>query len=197
MKQLKSLLNFQVFYAMVLAILMSLGGGLLNSVASAAEWSTPTFGGSGGNRSYNLDCGRGGVMIGLMYKSGSWIDQIGVVCRKVDSRSGRLGEEFTRGPKGGAGGLPKFSKCRPGGVIGSVQDAQWGNFLNHLVLGCYNWDASRKRPGSKQIVAPTIKIHIQVKAGSKCGLLCKFSGRFVCPSGKAGESPSREVWWVH
>ena len=189
MKKVKSLLNSKVFfYVMVLAILMPLGGGLLNSVASAAEWSTPTFGGSGGTRSYNLDCGRGGVMVGLMSKSGSWMDEIGVICRKVHSGTGRLGEEFTRGPKGGAGGVPKISKCRSGGVIGSVIDAQWGNFLNHLVLGCYNWDASRKRPGSKQIVAPTIKIQILVKAGSKCGLLCKFSGRLVCPRGKAGKA---------
>jgi hypothetical protein len=188
MKQVKSLLNYKVFYVMVLALLVSLGGESLNSVASAAEWSTPTFGGSGGTRSYNLDCGREGVMVGLMYKSGSWIDAIGVICRKVDARTGRLGEEFTRGPKGGLGGTATLSKCRSGGVIGSVEGAFWGNFLNHLVLGCYNWDASRKRPGSKQIVAPTIKIPILVKAGKKCGLLCQISGRFVCPRGKAGKA---------
>jgi hypothetical protein len=186
MKKVKSLLNNKVFYMMLLALLAALGGG--NSVALAAEWSTPTLGGSGGTRSYNLDCGKGSVMVGLMSKSGSWIDEIGVICRKVDARTGQLGEEFTRGPKGGSGGVPKISKCRSGGVIGSVLDVQWGNFLNHLVLECYEWNASRKRPGSKQLVAPTIKIPILVKAGSECGLFCKFSGRLVCPSGKVGKA---------
>ena len=188
MKKVQSLLTYKVFYVMVLAILMPIGGGLLSSGASAAEWSTPTFGGSGGTRSYNLDCGRGSVMVGLMYKSGSWIDEIGVICRKVSASTGRLGEEFTRGPVGGVGGDPRISKCVPGGVIGSVVDAQWGSFVNHLVLGCYEWDASRKRSGRIQKVAPSIDIQVLVKAGSKCGLLCNFSGRIVCPSGKTGKA---------
>jgi len=188
MKKLKSLLTYKVFYVMFLTILVPIGGGLLNSVASATEWSTPTFGGSGGTRSYNLDCGRGAVMVGLTYKSGSWIDEIGVVCRKVSSSTGRLGEEFTRGPVGGAGGDPRISKCVSGGVIGSVLDVQWGNFVNHVVLGCYEWDASRKRPGRIQKVAPSIDIQVLVKAGSQCGLLCNFSGRIICPSGKAGKA---------
>ncbi|MDH5776254.1 MAG: hypothetical protein OEZ57_15220 [Nitrospirota bacterium] len=188
MKKVKSLLTYTVFSVLVLPILVALGGALLPSVASAAEWSTPTFGGSGGTRSYNLDCGRESVMVGLMYKSGSWLDEIGVICRKVNDRTGSLGEEFTKGPVGGVGGSPRISKCVPGGVIGSLLDAQWGNFLNHVVLGCYEWDASRKRPGRIQKVAPSINIQVLVKAGSKCGLLCNFSGRFVCPSGKAAKA---------
>ncbi len=188
MKKLKSLLTYKVLHVMFLTILVPIGGGLLNSVASATEWSTPTFGGSGGTRSYNLDCGRGAVMVGLTYKSGSWIDEVGVVCRKVSSSTGRLGEEFTRGPVGGAGGDPRISKCVSGGVIGSVLDVQWGNFVNHVVLGCYEWDASRKRPGRIQKVAPSIDIQVLVKAGSQCGLLCNFSGRIICPSGKAGKA---------
>jgi len=188
MKKLKSLLTYKVLHVMFLTILVPIGGGLLNSVASATEWSTPTFGGSGGTRSYNLDCGRGAVMVGLTYKSGSWIDEIGVVCRKVSSSTGRLGEEFTRGPVGGAGGDPRISKCVSGGVLGSVLDVQWGNFVNHVVLGCYEWDASRKRPGRIQKVAPSIDIQVLVKAGSQCGLLCNFSGRIICPSGKAGKA---------
>jgi hypothetical protein len=188
MKKSKRTLINKIFMMILLTAMFPLVAHVFPTVASAAEWSTPTFGGSGGTKSYNLDCGRGGVMVGLMFKSGSWIDEIGVVCRKVSASTGRLGEEFTRGPVGGAGGDPRISKCVSGGVIGSVVDAQWGQFLNHLVLGCYEWDASRKRPGRIQKVAPSINIQVLVKAGSQCGLLCNFSGRIVCPSGKAGKA---------
>jgi len=127
---------------MVLALLLPLGGNFFNSVATAAEWSTPTFGGSGGTRSYNLDCGRGGVLVGLTFKSGSWIDEIGVVCRKVSSSTGRLGEEFTRGPVGGAGGNPRISKCVSGGVIGSVHWTFNGGTLSIM----WSWDAMNGMP---------------------------------------------------
>lgn len=170
------------------AMILLCGVHMSHTMAIAEEWSTPTFGGPGGTKAYNLDCGRMGVMVGLTFKSGSWIDEMGVVCRKVSSSNGRLGEEYTRGPVGGVGGDPKISKCMSGGVIGSVIDAQWGQFVNHLVLGCYEWDASRKRPGRIQKIAPSIDIQVLVKAGSKCGLLCNFSGRIVCPSGKAGKA---------
>ena len=170
----------------LLPVLLPLGSIVSTPVVSAAEFSTPTFGGGGGSRSYNLDCGAGSVMVGLIHQSGSWIDAIGVVCRKVNSSTGALGEEFTRGPKGGVGGVAKISKCYSGGVIGSA-GAHYGQFVNYLFLGCYQWDAPRKRLGSPQQVKDHDRQNFAV-AGSFCSVFCKQSSHFTCPSGKAGKA---------
>ena len=184
MKNVKFLLTYKMFYVMVLAMLIPLGGGFLHSVASAAEWSTPTFGGGGGTRSYNLDCGRGSVMVGLINKSGSWLDAIGIICRKVNSRTGQLGEEFTRGPVGGIGGTAKIEKCPSGAVMNTVK-VQSGQFVNLLGHECYNWDAGRKRPNGEFRYRNGNGAF--VRAGKPC-MLCNYSHKFICPTGKVAKA---------
>lgn len=61
------------------------------------EFITPLFGGSGGNRSYNLDCGNQSAIVGVIYKAGMWPDAIGIVCQQENAQIGTLGNEFTRG----------------------------------------------------------------------------------------------------
>ena len=75
------------------------------------EFSTPLFGGSGGTRSYNLDCGNQSVLVGAIGNSGSWIDAIGIICQQVNAQTGALGNEFTRGPVGGSGGYAYTWRC--------------------------------------------------------------------------------------
>ncbi len=178
----------QTSFISLLMMTLWLGFGLTPPAASAAEYSTPIFGGSGGKYSYNLDCGRGAVITGLVFKSGSYVDAIGVLCRKVNASTGRLGEEFTRGPKGGYGGTPKERKCPSGAVINKVK-AHYGAFVNFFATTCYVWDHRRKRPGS--IYKDQNGRGVYPRAGSPCSSIdfgCKRTEHFTCPSGKAGKA---------
>jgi hypothetical protein len=111
------------------------------------EYSTPTFGGSGGTRSYNLDCGSGAVLVGTIYKSGSWLDALGIICQRVNSSTGALGSEFTRGPVGGSGGTARSIRCNQGNVVTKVR-AYSGRFVNGFTLSCGQWVPSRKAPNT-------------------------------------------------
>jgi hypothetical protein len=111
--------------------------------AGAAEYSGPVWGGSGGTRSYNLDCGSSGVLVGVYGKTGSWIDQIGLTCRSV-AANGTLGSEFTRGPVGGTGGSVKSVKCKSGEVVGGIES--WsGSYVEKIRLQCDKWRPEYKR----------------------------------------------------
>lgn len=114
------------------------------SIAIAAEFKGPVWGGSGGNHSYNLDCGSGGVMVGVSGKAGSWIDQLVVTCRSV-AANGSLGSTYTRGPVGGTGGTGKSVICASGYVVGKMASSS-GSYMNELSPMCYPWNASTRRP---------------------------------------------------
>ena len=146
------------------------------------EYSTPLFGGSGGNRSYNLDCGNQSVLVGAIYKSGMWLDSLGIICQQVNSQTGALGNEFTRGPVGGSGGSGKISRCNQGDVVFSITPFS-GQFVNGMVLHCKPWNTSQKQPSSSPV--------------SLCAnqRVCKFVGnygpkndQFACPAGKVGKA---------
>ena len=83
----------------------------------STEFKTPLFGGGGGNRSYNLDCGNRNIMVGMIFKAGSWMDAIGIICQSVNPQNGELGSEFTRGPVGGSGGKARIKRCSNGKVV--------------------------------------------------------------------------------
>jgi hypothetical protein len=118
--------------------------GLVSSPAHAQELRSPIWGGSGGNKNYQLSCGKGAVMTGMTAKFGSWIDQIGVVCRKVNE-NGTLGDEFTRGPVGGQGGSSStIRRCDPGEVIGGAYGGS-GWYIDYIGARCYPWDARSRR----------------------------------------------------
>lgn len=170
--------------SIMVVLLNMISSGTWLSPASATEFTTPSFGGSGGVRSYNLDCGRGSVMVGLINKSGSWIDAIGIICRKVNARTGQLGEEFTRGPVGGVGGTARIEKCPSGAVMNTVV-ASSGQFVNHLGHVCYTWDAGRKRPNGK--FRDRNGNGAFVRAGTPC-TFCSRSDTFICPTGKAAKA---------
>lgn len=108
----------------------------------SSEFVSPLFGGGGGNRSYNLDCGSGAVMIGVMGKVGMWLDSLGAICQRVNS-NGQLGAEFTTRTTGGVGGAVEIKKC-PSGRVSVGASAETGSFVEALVLNCWRWDAANK-----------------------------------------------------
>jgi len=178
------LFTLKIVSSIVFVLCTMVGPNAWISPASAAEFSTPTFGGSGGTRSYNLDCGARNVMVGLTFKSGSWIDAIGIICRKVNPSTGRLGEEFTRGPVGGVGGIARIRKCPSGAVLNDVR-AFSGRFVNALKHVCYKWDPLRKRPnGVFRFPSGNTTF---VFAGKACSF-CAMSNKFTCPSGKVAKA---------
>ncbi len=113
--------------------------------AQRTEFSTPLFGGSGGNRTYNLDCGSNNVMVGAIFKAGSWLDALGIICQRVNPQTGALGREFTRGPVGGSGGTARIRRCNRGNVVTELR-AFSGQFINEFSVSCGRWVPSRKAP---------------------------------------------------
>src|SRR5262245_10111169 len=53
------------------------------------------------------------ALVGLHARTGSWIDGIEIVCRRIN-QDGSLGETFTLGSAGGEGGNPVSQTCRGG-----------------------------------------------------------------------------------
>ncbi|MDH5426572.1 MAG: hypothetical protein OEZ57_01245 [Nitrospirota bacterium] len=149
------------------------------------EFSTPLFGGSGGNRSYNLDCGNQSVLVGVTYKSGMWLDAIGIICQQVNPQTGALGNEFTRGPVGGSGGLARPTRCNQGDVVQGISVLS-GQFIESGFLPCSPWLPAQKMP--------EFSTSTECRTGSgRC--VAQFgtnyssnSGRFHCPSGKVGKA---------
>ena len=147
------------------------------------EFVTPSIGGSGGNRSYNLDCGTSAVLVGSIYKAGLWLDALGIICQRVNARTGALEDDFTRGPVGGGGGLAKIARCGQGRVVQGMS-ANSGQYINRILMRCSEWEPSRKAPIFGRICNPN---------SPSC---TAFGGRmaapgsdlFLCPQGKVGKA---------
>ena len=147
------------------------------------EFSTPLFGGSGGTRSYNLDCGNQSVLVGAIGNSGSWIDAIGIICQQVNAQTGALGNEFTRGPVGGSGGYAYTWRCNQGNAVDGIRVAA-GQFIEGGSFRCSPWIPAQKKP--------------VLSTGTRCeGSRCTRFGNskaflagtpFACPSGKVGKA---------
>jgi len=146
------------------------------------EYSTPLFGGGGGNYSYNLDCGNGSVMVGGIFKSGMWLDALGIICQQVNTQTGALGNEFTRGPVGGSGGIAKVGRCENGKVVQGIK-AYSGQFVNGFLIWCSPWNQSQKAPVYSEAITCT---------SGRCQAIGNFMGsssnNFFCPSGKVGKA---------
>ena len=155
------------------------------------EFSTPLFGGSGGNRSYNLDCGNQSVLVGVIYKSGMWLDAIGIICQQVSSQTGALEREFTKGPVGGSGGQARIARCRAGDVVQGIR-AFSGQYINKFNMRCSQWEPSRKAPVFSQICNPgAVNCLVFGGAGGSS------SDPFFCPNGMAGKAfRGRYGWYV-
>ena len=156
---------------------------------ASTEYSTPVFGGGGGTNSYNLDCGSGSIMVGAIYKSGSWLDALGIICQRVNSQTGFLGDEFTRGPVGGVGGTAKTSRCPQGQAVQGIV-VRSGQFVNGGTFFCRDWLTAQKQPRY------STALHCQEGTcrsfGSQSG---GYNESFFCPSGKVGKAFRGKYGW--
>ena len=156
----------------------------LSSTQSTAspEFSTPLFGGSGGTRSYNLDCGNGSVLVGAIYKAGLWMDALGIICQQVNPQTGALEREFTRGPVGGSGGAARIARCGPGRVAQGIR-AFSGQYINKFDMSCREWEASKKAPVFGTICNPGT-----VACPTFGGMGGARNDPFFCPAGMVGKA---------
>ncbi len=161
----------------------------LSSLSSTTntEFKTPLFGGSGGTRSYNLDCGSGAVLVGAIYKSGSWLDALGIICQRVDSSTGSLRSEFTRGPVGGTGGTARIKRCNQGNVVTNLR-AFSGRFVNGFSLSCGQWVPSRKSARTASGICGSSTDQCLSVGNTSVTFLVKASDVFKCPSGLVGKA---------
>ena len=147
------------------------------------EFSTLAFGGSGGNRRYNLDCGNNAALVGAMHKSGMWLDGIGIICQRVNSRTGVLEDDFTRGPVGGQGGRAKLARCGQGRVVQGIK-VRSGQYINRISIRCSRWEPSRKAPIVGRFCNPNSPACLDF-GGT---MSAPESDLFLCPQGKVGKA---------
>jgi len=102
----------------------------------------PVLGGSGGN-AFSRDCGTGRVLTGVRYRSGMFIDAIGLQCRPVLS-DGSLGPESTVGTLvGGGGGSTGAASCPSGQVVTALR-VLYGSYTGDMLVTCQPWHAGTR-----------------------------------------------------
>ena len=119
--------------------------------------------------------------MGVTYKSGEWLDAIGIICQRVNAQTGTLGNEFSRGPVGGSGGVAKISRCGDGYVIGGVR-AQYGSYINVLYVYCMSWNGHTKASNPPKNNTLRIGIPGFASVGSR------HSDHFNCPNNLVGKA---------
>ncbi len=149
--------------------------------AIRTEWSTLLFGGGGGNRNFNLDCGSGGVMIGAAGRWGSWLDELKVICRRLHPFVFSLGSEFTRGPTATGGGRSRPAvRCPSGQVVAGMKAIRYGSFVHNMTFICKRWIPRDQRAlgtGKERTLGPVAQ-----------ALGTKTSQAYPCPRDKVGKA---------
>jgi hypothetical protein len=153
--------------------------------AQGAEFSSPTYGGSGG-QSYNLGCGSQAVLIGVQGKAGDWVDSIMAICRHVNA-NGTLGDTFTKGPTGGNGGSVRSETCPTGTVVESIFANTKFDFVSAVALGCDAWNAAQRRLAQTSKLEGVSFVRPQ---GVQLSIIVADLGnhRVKCPDGKPGNA---------
>ncbi len=128
-------------------MLLALSWGTL-SLATVSSINLPTqllpvYGGSGGI-AFTRSCGAGKVLTGLTYRTGLWVDGVGLLCRPVNA-DGTLGSETTVGTlAGGGGGTSGSGSCPSGQVVWQVY-IYYQSFVNGIDVRCSGWDAGARK----------------------------------------------------
>ncbi len=129
----------------------------------------PVYGGSGGT-AFTRSCGAGKVLTGLTFRTGLWMDAVGLLCRPVNS-NGTLGSETTVGTlAGGGGGTSGSVSCSRGKVVTEMYIYR-GSFVDGLSLHCGAWE-----PFARKFTAPyDILPQVGGSSGTAVGEACEQS----------------------
>jgi hypothetical protein len=99
-------------------------------------------GGSGGSV-FDTACDTGDVAVGVVGRSGSLIDNIGLICASVNS-DGSLGSTYTTTQHGGTGGTAFTKQCASGQAMVGIEGRS-GSDVDQLTIKCSsisNWQSS-------------------------------------------------------
>jgi hypothetical protein len=154
------------------------------------DFQGPTWGGGGGG-AYDMQCPSGQFVIGIYGRSGSYLDQIGLICGTPSLVEDRSVSPFryrvdvasagTVGPTGGGGG-GAFSFTCPANSMAMRVLGRGAGYIDQLRVECYRWDVS----GS-----PTAGFAITRSAAT--GISGSYGGSggapfdYLCPSASGGQ----------
>lgn len=155
------------------------------------EWSSLLYGGGGGNQNFNLDCGTSGVMVGAFGQTDAWITRLGITCQRVNSLTGALGADFSRGPVGGFGGRDANpARCPANHVIVGHAGIPHGSYIHHIQFVCGRWNARAKRVREEDMNFSSTDNSILRLFGAPHNFLSGtiFNPPFRCSPGKVGKA---------
>jgi YVTN family beta-propeller protein len=107
---------------------------------------TPTIGGLGGTR-YGLACNANETLVGIAGRSGSYVDQVGPQCVRLDSTGHWIGDPVTRGSAGGTGGNAYTKTCARDSAVSGFRGRGF-QYVDQLDVECKALDASGRTTGS-------------------------------------------------
>ena len=148
--------------AFIILVLTAIG-------AEAVE--SQRFGGGGGTRTKLLDCGKSALAVGYFGRAGSWIDAVGLICRRVKG-DGNLGTTFHKSPVGGRDGFARDAKCPEGKVLGG-SGTYYGSFVHTISVHCFDWNSAALKT-SGPVRPPTTRFGATREYGAA-------RGNFSCP----------------
>jgi hypothetical protein len=93
----------------------------------------PTVGGTGGG-AFSDSCPVGYVGTGLNVRSGDWVDQVQLICRKLNL-DGTLGATATTPARGGSGGGPSSGSCANNQIM-TAQVLGGGTWVREVGAQC-------------------------------------------------------------
>lgn len=107
----------------------------INSNGTLGPRAAATARGGGGGRPFSQVCPGGQALIGLVGRSGAFVDQLGGHCVSITSVVGLGGGSSKIGPAGGNGGGP-FSRACPNGLVMTGIYGGSGKFLDRIGFYC-------------------------------------------------------------
>lgn len=126
--------------------LIALSWGMFSLVPLTSQNLPPQFlpilGGTNGH-GFTRSCGAGRVLAGLVFRDGSLVDAVGIICRPVLA-NGSLGPASTVGSlAGGTNGTAGSETCAPGRAV-TQAGIRHGSYVNSILLFCRNWDPATR-----------------------------------------------------
>jgi hypothetical protein len=94
----------------------------------------PYQGGTGGNGPFTFTCYPGDVLVGLFGRGATYVDQIGLMCARLQP-NGALTGEYWLGGYGGGGGSPFTAHC-PAGMAVAGLAGRSHTYLDQIQVYC-------------------------------------------------------------
>jgi len=110
MKSLAAVVRFVAVAAVMVAVLIPMTA---STTVFPAE-------GTRGDAATELRCPRGYFLVGLKGRGGNWIDQLALICRRIDPPAYAAGAQTTTRAVGGSGGAPIEAYCAQGSAVRGI-----------------------------------------------------------------------------